>query len=61
MGRQVLLCQPRHLPKQRLAPLTAHDRPNLEHAFGAFREPIDAGHEHFLDRIRHRHSEAPWP
>src|SRR5262245_62972314 len=56
---QILLCQPCYLPEQCLAPLTAHDRPDLEHAFGTFWEPIDTSHEHFLDCIRHRHSRRP--
>jgi len=56
MSRQLPLCQPRHFSKQCLAPLTAHDRSDLEHTFGTFQKPIDTGHKHFLDRIRYRHS-----
>src|SRR5215813_12835284 len=59
MRGQVPLCQSRYLPEQRLTPFAAYDRPDLEHAFGAFWKPIDASHEYFLDRIGQRHGRGP--
>src|SRR5262249_40557487 len=53
MDRKLPLWESRYLSEQLPAKFSAYDRPHLEHTFGPFGQPVDAGHDYFFHGIRH--------